>query len=116
MDLSGAEAAAVAAAAREGRREEEAASTVVVVTEARFVRTPDGSLWSQHSAGDDFWQRYLTEFGRVEVIARTAARLEPPVNAAPLTDPRVRVVELPPLPGGPAVVLPLQLAGLLRAV
>ncbi len=47
---------------------------VCITLEERFRRTPDGSVWSGASGtcGYSFWQRYLTAFDRVKVIARVA--------------------------------------------
>lgn len=43
---------------------------VCVVTEERFNRTPDGSVWTSRVHGYDFWRRYLTEFEAVKVVGR----------------------------------------------
>jgi glycosyltransferase involved in cell wall biosynthesis len=43
---------------------------VVVVLEYRFDRTPDGAVWTQTGCSYPFWQRYLTVFGGVRVVAR----------------------------------------------
>jgi glycosyltransferase involved in cell wall biosynthesis len=43
---------------------------VVVSLEYRFDRTPDGQVWTQSMFPYSFWQRYLTAFDGVTVMAR----------------------------------------------
>lgn len=43
---------------------------VCVVTEHRFYQTPDSSIWTDGPFGRTFWDRYLTAFNEVRVIAR----------------------------------------------
>jgi glycosyltransferase involved in cell wall biosynthesis len=43
---------------------------VTVVLELRFQRTPDGQVHAQAGFGPSFWQRYLTTFDGVNVVAR----------------------------------------------
>jgi len=43
--------------------------TVVITIEQRFDRTPDGGIWAP-MFGYSFWQRYLTVFDTVRVVAR----------------------------------------------
>lgn len=43
---------------------------VVVSLDARFHRTPDGSVWTEASFDYAFWVRYLEVFERVRVFAR----------------------------------------------
>jgi glycosyltransferase involved in cell wall biosynthesis len=43
---------------------------LLVSTEGRFLRTPDGHIWSQASLGHSFWTRYLAAFEHVIVLAR----------------------------------------------
>src|ERR1019366_3560749 len=43
---------------------------VLVSLEHRFVRTPDGAVWTQSINAYDFWTRYLTAFDHVKVLAR----------------------------------------------
>lgn len=45
---------------------------VVVVLEHRFLRTPDGAVWSSTGCSYRFWSRYLEEFDAVRVVARAA--------------------------------------------
>ena len=70
--------------------------TVCVALEARFLRLPDGSVWTQVQCAFPFWQRYLDVFDHVRCIARTrdVARLEgewqradgPGVSFSPIAD------------------------------
>lgn len=43
---------------------------VTVVLEHRFEQTPDGAVWTQIAFDYQFWQRYLTVFDSVTVVAR----------------------------------------------
>jgi glycosyltransferase involved in cell wall biosynthesis len=43
---------------------------VVISLEHRFVRTPDGVCWTRGTFTTEFWQRYLTTFDAVRVVAR----------------------------------------------
>jgi glycosyltransferase involved in cell wall biosynthesis len=43
---------------------------VAVTTDHRFVRTPEGAIWTQGINAYEFWQRYLATFERVKVIGR----------------------------------------------
>jgi glycosyltransferase involved in cell wall biosynthesis len=43
---------------------------VTVVLELRFQRAPDGHIYAQAGFGPEFWQRYLTTFDGVNVVAR----------------------------------------------
>jgi hypothetical protein len=46
------------------------AMTVVVVLEYRFMRTADGTVWTDGTFAYRFWQRYLEVFDQVRVVAR----------------------------------------------
>ena len=43
---------------------------LMVSLEHRYCRTPDGAVWTQTESPYTFWQRYLTEFQHVCVLAR----------------------------------------------
>ena len=43
---------------------------VAVAIDHRFDRTPDGAMWTMTSFTYAFWQRYLTVFDHVRVVAR----------------------------------------------
>jgi glycosyltransferase involved in cell wall biosynthesis len=50
---------------------------VVVVLEHRFLRTPDGIVWSSAGFGHAFWSRYVDVFDGVRFVARVADIPEP---------------------------------------
>ena len=54
---------------------------VAVALESRFVRTPDGTVWSLDWLDGTFWQRFLDVFQRVKVVARVDDVREPPARA-----------------------------------
>src|SRR5215204_5280404 len=43
---------------------------LTVTTESRYLRTPDGAVWTPTMPSYPFWARYLDVFDRVEVLAR----------------------------------------------
>ena len=43
---------------------------VTIALEHHFLRTPDGSVWTETTFAYNFWQRYLQVFDSVRVIAR----------------------------------------------
>jgi len=43
---------------------------LAVTIDHRFDRTPDGAMWTMTTFTHDFWQRYLTVFEHVRVVAR----------------------------------------------
>lgn len=53
--------------------------TLLVVTEARFLKAPDGSIWTETVADYSFWERYFEYFSKVAVISRLkdVNRVEP---------------------------------------
>jgi glycosyltransferase involved in cell wall biosynthesis len=53
---------------------------VMIALEHRFVRTPDGAVWTPTGASRRSWSRYLTTFERVRLLAR--------VLDVPARDPR----------------------------
>ena len=54
---------------------------LVVSCEQRYVRTPDGRVWSTTGGAYDFWQRYLPVFAEVRIVARVAERPGRPPDA-----------------------------------
>ena len=42
----------------------------LVSTEHRFLRTPDGAVWTQAALRYEFWKRYLEVFDEAQVLAR----------------------------------------------
>ncbi|GAB3023398.1 glycosyltransferase family 4 protein [Bowmanella dokdonensis] len=68
---------------------------VIVSCEFRFLGTPDGQIWTSSAFAYGFWQRYLTVFTEVAVLARVK-----PVDAAEpdwqkVTGPQVQMIALP---------------------
>lgn len=49
----------------------------LVVLEHRFLRTPDGHIWSSTGCAYPFWARYREVFDSVRVVARVADVAEP---------------------------------------
>ncbi|WP_141714812.1 glycosyltransferase [Micromonospora mirobrigensis] len=49
--------------------------------ESRYIRTPDGRVWTQHQPDYPIWRRYLTVFASVRVVARVLDRPEAPVGS-----------------------------------
>jgi glycosyltransferase involved in cell wall biosynthesis len=45
---------------------------VLVVLEQRYLRTPDGAVWSTSTCAYSFWQRYREVYDNVRVVARVA--------------------------------------------
>ncbi len=54
---------------------------VAIAVESRFIRTPDGAVWSFGWLDGTFWERYLDVFDGVKVIARVTDASEPPPTA-----------------------------------
>src|SRR5664279_5278351 len=46
---------------------------LVVVLDFRFTRTPDGRVWTRTTYPRPFWDRYLSVFDMVKVVARAEA-------------------------------------------
>ena len=70
---------------------------LLVTTEARLCRARDGGIYSDSLYGRAFFDRYLTVFDEVAVLARVTDSALPraPAAAALVEDARVRVVALP---------------------
>ncbi|MDG6100824.1 glycosyltransferase [Dactylosporangium aurantiacum] len=83
---------------------------LVVSCEQRYVRTPDGRVWSTTGGAYDFWQRYLTVFDEVRVVARVAERPGRPPDARRVDGEHVTVRAVPHYVG------PLQYLLRLRGV
>ncbi len=54
----------------ENRPVRNVAGTLVMVMEFRFLRTPDGSVWTDTVYETSHWDRYLEVFSRVRLVAR----------------------------------------------
>ncbi|WP_229398006.1 glycosyltransferase family 4 protein [Micromonospora okii] len=68
---------------------------VVVTTESRYVRTPDGGVWTRGAPDYRIWQRYLSAFDEVRVVARVADVADVPAGALRVDGDAVRVHALP---------------------
>ena len=68
---------------------------VVITLEFRFTRTPDGRLWSRTSHSYAFWERYLTVFDGVKIVARAEWSTDVDSRYRPVLGPGVEFVELP---------------------
>ncbi|MHC5111515.1 MAG: glycosyltransferase family 4 protein [Planctomycetota bacterium] len=83
---------------------------VAVALESRFVRTPDGAVWSLGWLDHTFWQRYLAVFAGVNVIARIQNVEQPPGNGRRVDAEGVTFMDIPYYVG------PWQLARRFRSV
>jgi glycosyltransferase involved in cell wall biosynthesis len=68
---------------------------LVVTHEHRFDRTPDGAVWTQVAGAYSFWERYLSVFGRVRVLARVHDTREVPPGSGRADGEGVSFVPLP---------------------
>ncbi|MER7007980.1 glycosyltransferase [Dactylosporangium sp. NPDC000555] len=68
---------------------------LVVSSEQRYLRTPDGRVWSTTGTANDFWQRYRAVFDEVRVVARVADRPGRPPGAQRVDGDGVEVFALP---------------------
>ncbi|GAA2613762.1 hypothetical protein GCM10010399_50760 [Dactylosporangium fulvum] len=83
---------------------------LVVTSEQRFLRSPDGRVWTTTGAANDFWQRYRTVFDEVLVVARVDERPGWPSDARRVDGDGVAVHAVPHYLG------PLQYLRRLRRV
>lgn len=74
---------------------------VVVTLERRFERTPDGAVWTRGDGSHRFWNRYLSVFSEVTVVARASDVKMAPEGAIRVDGPRVSVAALPHYVGPP---------------
>jgi len=68
---------------------------VLVNVEQRFVRTPDGTVWTDSAFPYSFWRRYLEAFDEVRIVARVRDVELPAASSQPINGPGVDVVALP---------------------
>ncbi|ATO13947.1 glycosyl transferase family 1 [Micromonospora sp. WMMA2032] len=68
---------------------------VVVTTESRFIRTPDGGVWTPTPPDHRFWQRYLSVFDQVRVVARVQDQHEVPAGLLRVDGEAVEVHAVP---------------------
>jgi glycosyltransferase involved in cell wall biosynthesis len=67
---------------------------VAVLSETRFCRTGDGSVWANASPYE-FWTRYLDEFDEVAIVGREERVAEPGPGMVRVDGPRVRLRRVP---------------------
>ncbi len=65
----------------------------------RFLRTPDGSVWTVTTNPYAFWRRYLDVFDEVFVVARIREVTEPEPGSIPADGPGVSFVAVPNFQG-----------------
>ncbi len=68
---------------------------VVVSSEFRFLRGPDGGYWTPTMFPHAFWQRYLSVFDGVRILARAAEGDQPPAGSRRVDGPGVDFAPLP---------------------
>lgn len=68
---------------------------VVVPVEQRFLRTPDGAVWTEGAFGHSFWANYRTVFDGVRVVARVRDIPSVPPQAALVGGAGVTVAAVP---------------------
>jgi phosphatidylinositol alpha-1,6-mannosyltransferase len=89
---------------------------LVVTSEQRYLRTPDGRVWSTTGTANDFWQRYRAVFAEVRVVARVAEQPGRPPGALRVDGDGVEVHALPHYVGPVRYLLRLpRLRAALRA-
>jgi phosphatidyl-myo-inositol dimannoside synthase len=72
---------------------------VLLTSEARFERTPDGTVWGPAAYGEALWARYLEVFSSVLVAARVVRVPRAAAGATPASRSRVEFCELSPYTG-----------------
>ncbi|MCP4427791.1 MAG: glycosyltransferase family 4 protein [Chloroflexi bacterium] len=68
---------------------------VTVAIDHRFRRTPDGATWTMTSFTYPFWQRYLSAFDQVRVLARIQEVGAPQPNWSRADGPGVKFLPVP---------------------
>ncbi|GAB2962778.1 hypothetical protein GCM10027280_59570 [Micromonospora polyrhachis] len=68
---------------------------VAVTTEVRFLRTPDGAVWTRIPPAYRAWTGYLSAFDTVRVVARVADVAVPDDDAVRVDGPGVQVWPVP---------------------
>jgi len=68
---------------------------ICVVSDNRFDRTPDGTVWAQISFPHSFWNRYLEVFDQVRVVARVREVESCPAGWVASNGDRVDFYEIP---------------------
>lgn len=68
---------------------------LAVSLEQRFLRTPDGAVWTPSAFSYQFWTRYLDVFDSVRIIARAHDVAVTPANHRRVDGPAVTLLALP---------------------
>ncbi|HEV2088610.1 MAG TPA: hypothetical protein VGR21_09890, partial [Cryptosporangiaceae bacterium] len=66
-----------------------------MIVEHRFLRTPDGAVWTRAGCDRHFWNRYLSVFDSVRVVARVRQVTAVPAGAARVDGGPVEVWPVP---------------------
>src|SRR5918911_1316582 len=66
-------------------------STVVLIREERFIRTPNGRVWSRWGTGEHTWLPFLTAFSEIALVARVQDAVDPPPGGTLVSHDRVRI-------------------------
>jgi glycosyltransferase involved in cell wall biosynthesis len=78
---------------------------LTIAVEHRFMRTPDGAVWTSTGLSRASWARYLGVFGRVRILARVAKVAAPSAGWARVDGDRVAIADLPHFVGPRAFLL-----------
>lgn len=89
-----------------------------VILDQRFLHTADGATYDNGHATYHHWQRYLSEFGSVQVVGRSQLVAQVPPGYVRVDGPGVQVLAIAPYAGplGMARRLPQVLAAFRRGV
>jgi glycosyltransferase involved in cell wall biosynthesis len=72
---------------------------VLLTSEAKFERTPDGTVWGTAAYGCAVWRRYLDVFSGVVMAARVADVSQPSGGSVEASGPGIDFCSLPPYSG-----------------
>lgn len=72
---------------------------LTVALDARYSVAPDGSVWSQFGMAQHFWERYLTVFDSVKIVARGCRVNQVPEGWLPVTAKNIRLHAVPDFHG-----------------
>jgi glycosyltransferase involved in cell wall biosynthesis len=68
---------------------------VTVTSEARYLVSPDGAVWSQVGFARNFWERYLEVFDKVRIVGRAVPVKQPPEGWMPVNSRDIVLCALP---------------------
>jgi phosphatidylinositol alpha-1,6-mannosyltransferase len=71
------------------------AERLIIVREERFLKTPDGLVWSRWGTGAGTWDPYLREFSKVLVVARVQDVVSAQPGWTRADHPRVTYLRIP---------------------